>query len=68
LEVSSGFEWDDGNRAKCQKHGVSLEKIAGLFIGSVMIRSDIAHSLAETRFWPSAGADGLIFHDARDRR
>jgi hypothetical protein len=22
-----GFDWDDGNRAKCQKHGVSLGEI-----------------------------------------
>jgi uncharacterized DUF497 family protein len=21
------FDWDEGNRAKCQKHGVSLEEI-----------------------------------------
>jgi uncharacterized DUF497 family protein len=23
----SGFEWDDGNRLKCQKHGVSIDEI-----------------------------------------
>jgi predicted DNA binding CopG/RHH family protein/uncharacterized DUF497 family protein len=50
MEDCSGFDWDDGNRAKCQKHGVSLEEIEGLFARSVMIRPDIAHSIAETRF------------------
>jgi len=23
----SGFEWDEGNRLKCQKHGVSIDQI-----------------------------------------
>ena len=23
----SGFDWDDGNRAKCEKHGVSITEI-----------------------------------------
>jgi uncharacterized protein len=27
----AGFKWDAGNRAKCQKHGVSLEEIEDLF-------------------------------------
>jgi hypothetical protein len=30
LQVS-GFDWDDGNRAKCQKHGVSIAEIEALF-------------------------------------
>jgi uncharacterized DUF497 family protein len=25
--ADAGFDWDDGNRAKCQKHGVSLSEI-----------------------------------------
>jgi hypothetical protein len=27
----SGFDWDEGNRAKCQKHGVSIPEIEELF-------------------------------------
>jgi len=27
----SGFDWDAGNRAKCQDHGVSIEEIEALF-------------------------------------
>ena len=23
----SGFDWDEGNRAKCQKHGFSIAQI-----------------------------------------
>ena len=26
-----GFDWDGGNRAKCQKHGVSIAEIEALF-------------------------------------
>jgi uncharacterized DUF497 family protein len=25
--TDAGFDWDDGNRAKCQKHGVSRAEI-----------------------------------------
>jgi uncharacterized DUF497 family protein len=27
----SGFDWDSGNRDKCQKHGVSIAEIEALF-------------------------------------
>jgi uncharacterized protein len=46
----SGFDWDDGNREKCQKHGVSIREIEGLFVGPVMLLPDEAHSTTETRF------------------
>jgi uncharacterized DUF497 family protein len=47
----AGFDWDEGNRDKCQKHGVSIADIEGLFAGAeVMIRPDVAHSRTETRF------------------
>ena len=29
--VVDGFDWDAGNRAKCQKHGVSVAAIEGMF-------------------------------------
>jgi uncharacterized protein len=28
-----GFDWDSGNRDKCQKHGVSLAEIESVFDG-----------------------------------
>ena len=45
-----GFDWDDGNRAKCAKHGLSAEVIEGIFAGPVAVLPDEAHSRAERRF------------------
>jgi uncharacterized DUF497 family protein len=45
-----GFEWDRGNRAKCQKHGVSIGEIESLFRGIPLVGPDKAHSAAEERF------------------
>ena len=45
----SGFDWDDGNRAKCQKHGVSIEQIEALFVQGPRIAPDPKHSAAEDR-------------------
>jgi uncharacterized DUF497 family protein len=28
---ANGFDWDKGNRAKCEKHGLSVPAIEGLF-------------------------------------
>ena len=33
----AGFEWDQGNHAKCQKHGVSIAEIEGLFRNSPLV-------------------------------
>jgi uncharacterized protein len=44
-----GFEWDRGNREKCQKHGVSIEAIEALFDGNVDLYEDKQHSLDEPR-------------------
>ena len=46
----SGFDWDEGNRAKCQKHGVSTAEIEALFARPLAIRPDDAHSIVERRF------------------
>lgn len=45
----SGFDWDDGNRAKCQKHGVSIAEIETLFACGPRIASDPKHSADEDR-------------------
>jgi hypothetical protein len=40
----SGFDWDDGNRAKCQHHGLSPAEVEALFERPVLIVPDVAHS------------------------
>ena len=46
----SGFQWDKGNKAKCQKHGVSLATVEGIFSAGVIILPDVGHSLNEKRY------------------
>lgn len=46
-----GFDWDEGNRRKCQKHGVSVAEIEELFSRPVAMLPDIAHSHRENRLW-----------------
>jgi uncharacterized DUF497 family protein len=46
----AGFDWDEGNLAKCQKHGVSVAEIEAVFEHFHRIAPDFAHSIAETRF------------------
>jgi len=45
----SGFDWDDGNRTKCRKHGVSLTQIEALFSHNPRIAPDHKHSADEDR-------------------
>jgi len=45
----SGFDWDKGNRGKCQKHGVSIVEIEDLFTHSPRIAPDPRHSADEDR-------------------
>jgi uncharacterized DUF497 family protein len=44
------FDWDAGNRDKCQKHGVSLAEIESLFRGEPLVGPDASHSKVERRF------------------
>lgn len=46
----SGFDWDDGNGAKCQKHGVTISEIEDVFRYAHNLAPDVAHSTAETRY------------------
>ena len=46
----AGFDWDAGNRAKYEKHGVSLETIEALFARPILILPDLVHSMTERRF------------------
>jgi uncharacterized protein len=45
-----GFDWDRGNRAKCQKHGLSIVLIEGLFSRPLAIIPSEADSQEERRF------------------
>ena len=45
-----GFDWDRGNRSKCQKHGLSLTAIERLFARPLAIIPDESHSREERRF------------------
>lgn len=45
----SGFDWDDGNRAKCQKHGISISEIEALLTASPLVAPDPKHSGKEDR-------------------
>jgi uncharacterized protein len=49
MEIA-GFQWDDGNREKCRKHGLSLALIESIFDQAVTILPDEAHSETERRF------------------
>ena len=48
-ERVAGFDWDVGNRAKCEKHGVSVAEIEGLFSRPVFIIPEVIHSRGEER-------------------
>lgn len=51
FEEVNGFDWDSGNIKKCQKHGVSIKEIEGLFSSpEIKTAPDIKHSDAEERF------------------
>ncbi len=45
-----GFDWDDGNRKKCQKHGISIAEIESVFSRPVVILPDKENPLGERRF------------------
>jgi uncharacterized DUF497 family protein len=45
----NGFDWDDGNRTKCQKHGVSIDQIEALFLHGPLVAPDPKHSADEDR-------------------
>ncbi len=46
----AGFDWDDGNRAKCEKHGVSPAAIEDIFRRPIALLPDHSHSKSEERF------------------
>ena len=46
----TGFDWDVGNRKKCQKHGLSIAEIESLFDRPVVILPDKENPQGERRF------------------
>jgi uncharacterized protein len=51
FENIAGFDWDDGNLAKCQKHGVSIEEIEAVFSSDhIAVLDDDLHSAQEQRY------------------
>ena len=48
-EAVAGFDWDDGNLAKCQKHGVSIAEIERLLSSDPAVAPDLKHSVEEDR-------------------
>lgn len=49
-----GFDWDAGNLAKCQQHGMSVVEIEWALTHEPLIAPDAAHSIAEQR-WIAVG-------------
>ena len=50
LETVAGFDWDEGNQEKCQKHGVSIGEIEALLSSDPGVAPDLHHSAQEDRF------------------
>jgi uncharacterized DUF497 family protein len=47
----SGFAWDNANRSKCQKHGVSVAEVEHVLAHvETLIVPDLKNSRAEPRF------------------
>ena len=46
---TNGFDWDRGNRSKCEKHGLSAAVIEDIFSRPIAILPDAAHSQRESR-------------------
>lgn len=69
--IIAGFDWDEGNRDKCQQHGVTIAEIESVFAGTPAIAPDASHSVAETRFLAigrsSSGRHVFLAFTWRDR-
>ena len=50
LNTITGFNWDEGNRRKNEKHGVSMAEAEQVFFNApLLILEDAAHSQTEPR-------------------
>ena len=41
--VADGFDWDAGNRTKCQKHGVTIDEIETFLLDNPRVAPDLKH-------------------------
>ena len=48
--VINGFDWDEGNRLKCQKHGLTRADVEGIFLGEPVVSLNVKHFSAEERY------------------
>jgi len=46
----AGFDWDEGNRAKCEKRGLTAAEIEAFFARAPRVAPDLKHSTSEDRF------------------
>lgn len=64
LAALTGFQWDDGNARKSEKHGVSSAEAEQVFFNQpVLLLSDVLHSQREQRFHALGKTDeGRLLH------
>jgi uncharacterized protein len=48
--AAAKFDWDEGNRAKCEQHGVAIRQIESVFRGSLAVFPTPTRRSAEERF------------------
>ena len=64
LAAITGFEWDDGNARKNEKHGVSTAEVEQTFFNDpLLLLTDVRHSQHEPRFHALGKTDeGRLLH------
>lgn len=64
IALITGFDWDDGNARKNDKHGVSMAEAEQVFFNDpLLLIADAKHSHAETRFHALGKTDeGRMLH------
>jgi uncharacterized DUF497 family protein len=64
LAKIAGFEWDDGNARKNEKHGVSTAEAEQIFFNDpLLLLTDVLHSQREPRFHALGKTDeGRLLH------
>ena len=64
LAKITGFEWDDGNARKSEKHGVSTAEAEQIFFNDpLLLLTDVLHNQREPRFHALGKTDeGRLLH------
>jgi uncharacterized DUF497 family protein len=64
FDSTSGFDWDDGNRRKNDKHGVSMSEAEQVFFNApLLLLEDANHSQLEPRLHALGKTDlGRLLH------